>query len=223
MADVHAKGGLGASPQGPPGAAPRLRDPLDQRLARFIVRPLVHTAITPNHLTTLRLLLGLGACAAYGVGGNLWFVIGSLLFLLSTLMDHADGELARLSGKSSKIGHFYDLSADIAVQVLLFIAIGIGLRDTWIGASGLPLGLLAGAAVAALFVVCQALETRLGGKQAGLPRLGGFDTEDALYIIAPVTWVGGLEVLLIVAAVGAPLFLAWLLWHHRRVIFVRTA
>lgn len=215
MTDVHAGGG--------PHAAAKHRDPPDQRLARFIVRPLVSTAVTPNHLTTLRLVLGLAACAAYGAGGNLWFVIGSLLFLLSTLMDHADGELARLSGKTSKIGHLYDLAADIAVQVLLFIAIGIGLRHSWLGDSGLLLGLLAGAAVAALFVVCQTLETRLGSKQAGVPRLGGFDMEDVLYVIAPITWAGGLEVLLIAATIGAPLFLAWLLWHHRRVLFTREA
>jgi phosphatidylglycerophosphate synthase len=222
MADVHVERGRGNAPEDPDGALKR-RDPLDQRLARFMVRPLVDTAVTPNHLTTVRLVVGLGACAAYAGGGDLWFVVGSLLFLLSTLMDHADGELARLSGKTSKRGHLYDLAADIAVQVLLFIAIGIGVRYGWLGDSGLLLGLLAGAAVAVLFFVCQALETKLGGKQAGLPRLGAFDIEDVLYFIAPITWVGGLEVLLIAATVGAPLFLAWLLWHHRRVIFVREA
>lgn len=222
MAGIRAGGESGGAPE-PPSSASRRRDPPDQRLARFIVRPLVHTAVTPNHLTTLRLVLGLAACAAYAAGGDLWFVVGSLLFLLSTLMDHADGELARLSGKTSKIGHLYDLAADIAVQVLLFIAIGIGLRESWLGQSSLPLGLFAGAAIALLFVVCQTLETRLGGKQAGLPRVGAFDMEDVFYVIAPITWVGGLEVLLIAAAIGAPLFLAWLLWHHRRVIFVREA
>lgn len=218
MTDVHA----GGEPGGPESAF-KHRDPPDQRLARFLVRPLVYTAVTPNHLTTVRLVLGLAACAAYGMGGNLWLVVGSLLFLLSTLMDHADGELARLSGKTSKIGHLYDLAADIAVQVLLFIAIGIGLRHSWLGDSGFLLGLLAGAAVAVLFGVCQTLETRLGGKQAGVPRIGGFDMEDVLYVIAPITWAGGLEVLLIAATVGAPLFLAWLLWHHRGVLFVREA
>ncbi len=222
MTDVHAGGDLGGAPVEPNGAMKR-RDPPDQRLARFLVRPLVDTAVTPNHLTTVRLVLGLAACAAYAIGGDLWFIVGSLLFLLSTLMDHADGELARLSGKTSKVGHVYDLAADVAVQVLLFIAIGIGLRESWLGHSGLPLGLLAGAAVGVLFAACQTLEARLGGKQAGLPRLGGFDFEDVLYVIAPITWVGGLEILLIAATVGAPLFLAWLLWHHWRVFFPREA
>ena len=38
--------------------------PLDARLARALVRPLEDTAARPNHLTTLRLALGLILCAS---------------------------------------------------------------------------------------------------------------------------------------------------------------
>lgn len=220
MADIHARGDL--SGDAAARAALRRRDPPDQRLARLMIRPLVRTRITPNHLTTLRLVLGLGACATYATGGVHWFMIGSVLFLLSTLMDHADGELARLSGKTSRIGHLYDLIADITVQVLLFVAIGVGLMNAGHSSIMLLLGLIAGGAVSALFLVCQTLESRIGGKQAGLPRPAGFDMEDALYLVAPITWIGWLQFLLIAAAVAAPLFLCWLLWHHRRVIFARA-
>jgi phosphatidylglycerophosphate synthase len=186
-----------------------------------MVRPLINTQVTPNHLTTVRLVLGLGACAAYAYGGNLWFVFGSILFLVATVMDHADGELARMSGKTSRIGHLYDLFTDAAVQVLIFVAIGIGLRESWLGGAGIALGFAAGVGIALLFMACQTLEKRLGAKQAGVPRLGNFELEDVLYIVGPITWVGGLEELLIAAAVCAPLFLTWLLWHHRRVFFDR--
>lgn len=220
MVHGHARSDVGnASTSG--GGTLNRRDPPDQRLARSLVRPLVHTAVTPNHLTTLRLLLGLAACAGYAMGGALWFVVGSIMFLLSTLLDHADGELARLSGKTSRLGHLYDLATDVLIQVLLFMAIGIGLRHTWLGETALALGLVAGVAIGGLFYTCQTLERRLGKKQAGLPRVAGFDAEDALYVVAPITWIGGLEVLLILAVITAPLFLAWLLWRHRRVIFAR--
>ena len=48
--------------------------------------------------------------------------------VLSNFLDHTDGELARIGGKSSRIGHIYDLARDAAVTVMLFVAIGIGQR-----------------------------------------------------------------------------------------------
>ena len=50
----------------------------------------------------------------------------ALLLILSNFLDHTDGELARISGKTSRIGHLYDLASDAAVTILLFIAIGVG-------------------------------------------------------------------------------------------------
>jgi phosphatidylglycerophosphate synthase len=193
----------------------------DQLLARFFVRPLVDTPVTPNHLTTVRLLLGLGACVAFAMSGQRGAAIGGILFLLSNLMDHADGELARLSGKTSRFGHLYDLWADAAVHILLFVAIGFGLRDSWIGWWAPPLGIIAGCAIAALFSLCQTLERRLGEKQGGVPKLGRLDMEDVLYLVGPIVWLGGLAPLLIAAAIGAPLFLLWLFWHHRGTLLAR--
>ena len=55
-----------------------------------------------------------------------WSNIAALLLILSNFLDHSDGELARMSGKTSRIGHLYDLASDAAVTILLFVAIGIG-------------------------------------------------------------------------------------------------
>jgi phosphatidylglycerophosphate synthase len=46
--------------------------------------------------------------------------------VVSNFLDHSDGELARVSGKSSRLGHVYDLVSDAAVTVVIFLAIGIG-------------------------------------------------------------------------------------------------
>jgi len=40
-------------------------DSWTHRLARWMVRPLAGGPVTPNHLTTLRLLTALAACAAF--------------------------------------------------------------------------------------------------------------------------------------------------------------
>ncbi len=66
-------------------------------LARPVIRPLIGTPVRPNHLTSLRLLTGVGACVALGLGthAGLWW--GGWLWLLSAFLDRADGELARLA------------------------------------------------------------------------------------------------------------------------------
>src|SRR5271154_6877483 len=105
-------------------AAPR---PWDARLARRLVAPLKDSWVTPNHLTTLRLGVGFAAVAAFSLGTYLWSNLAALLLILSNFLDHTDGELARISGKSSRIGHVYDLASDAVVTVLLFVAMGAGL------------------------------------------------------------------------------------------------
>src|SRR5579872_5287835 len=100
--------------------------PWDARLARWMVTPLKDTRVAPNHLTTLRLAVGLAAAAAFLPGTFGWSNVGALLLVLSNFLDHTDGELARISGKTSRLGHLYDLASDALVTILLFIAMGAG-------------------------------------------------------------------------------------------------
>jgi len=195
----------------------------DQRLARLMMRPFARTLLHPNHVTTLRLLLGLGACGCFAEGHAPWIHIGAGLFAVSNFVDHMDGELARLSGKSSRFGHYYDLVCDFVIHVLVFVGIGYGLRDSWIGVYALPMGAAAGFPVAGLFSMFQVLEKRLGERLARQPSWRGFHIEDILYFIGPITWGGGLIVLLIVAAAGAPAFALWMIVKERRTLFGNRA
>src|SRR5229473_8166588 len=91
-------------------SVPATQRPWDARLARRLVTPLKDSRATPNHLTTVRLAVGLSAAAAFLPGTYGWTNIGALLLVLSNFLDHTDGELARISGKSSRVGHIYDLA-----------------------------------------------------------------------------------------------------------------
>lgn len=195
------------------------KGPWDQRIARFLVRPLVRTRVTPNHITTLRLLSGLAACGCLAYGETPLIHWGAGLFALSNFVDHMDGELARLSGKGSRRGHLYDLASDVVVHIFLFVSIGIGLSDSWLGDAAWIMGIVAGISVSGLFALFQYLEGRMGQKQAGLPRYAGFEVEDVLYLIGPAIWGGGLIPILILATTGAPLFGVWALIRYRREIF----
>ncbi len=185
------------------------RKPWDARLAYRLVYPFKDSALSPNHLTTLRLLFGLAACAGLASGDYLWSNIGALCFVLSNFLDHTDGELARLSGKMSRLGHYYDLASDAAVNILLFCAIGIGLMQGKLGVYALPLGCLAGIAVAAIFHMRRVIEDTLGKDEARQPNIGALEAEDVLYLLPFVTLLDQLGAFLLLAGVGAPLFALW--------------
>jgi phosphatidylglycerophosphate synthase len=183
--------------------------PWDARLAAFLVRPLVGTRLHPNHVTMLSLLTGLAAAALYGTADRQAANWGAALYVLTNLLDHADGELARLAGKASVAGGFFDRLTDLVVRASLFMGMGLGLRTGLLG----HWAMLAGVAAAATFVVTFALRTELARREvAGAldqPSAGGFDLGDVLYLVAPLTWLGGLDLFLAAAGIGAPVFCVW--------------
>src|ERR1700760_2267604 len=192
----------------------------DARLARRLVTPLVGTPVTPNHLTTLRLAIGLGG-AYYLSLGQFWLcTLGALLIALSNFVDHTDGELARISGQSSKIGHLYDLACDALVTVLLFLGIGfyvavhhpsMFLPPQWLGG-------IAGVAVALIFFLRMRIESMVGKSGTKQASMAGFETEDVLYLLPVVTLLNGMTPFLIAAAIGAPLFAVYVTLDHQRVV-----
>jgi phosphatidylglycerophosphate synthase len=193
--------------------------PWDARLARRLVAPLIDTWVSPNHLTTLRLGVGLAAAAAFTPGSYFWSNIAALLLIVSNFLDHTDGELARMSGKTSRIGHLYDLASDAAVTVLLFIAIGVGIAAKPGIELPVPpaiLGLVAGTAVALIFYLRMRIEALLGKAATRQPSLGGFETEDVLYLFPLATLCNALVPTLLAASICAPLFAIWVAIDYQR-------
>jgi archaetidylinositol phosphate synthase len=194
--------------------------PWDARLARRLVVPLRDSALTPNHLTTIRLAFGIAAAGAFMRGGYGWMNLGALLMVISNFLDHTDGELARMSGKSSRLGHWYDLASDAAVTILLFVGIGVGVGTRSAQVLHVPapaLGVVAGVAVALIFFWRMRIEALAGKKATKQAEVAGFETEDVLYLLPLITLCNGSRPLLIAAACGAPLFALWVLIDYRRV------
>jgi len=204
-----------------PGRAHPVPRPWDARLARRLVTPLKDSRATPNHLTTVRLAFGLAAAAAFLPGTYGWTNVGAFLLILSNFLDHTDGELARISGKSSRIGHIYDLASDAVVTILLFLAIGVGVGVKVGSLLPLPpalLGLVAGAAVALIFFLRMRIEEMEGKAASKQASFAGFETEDVLYLLPLVTLCNGLTPLLVAAAIGTPLFAVWVVIDYRRIL-----
>ena len=204
-----------------PYPVPPVRRPWDARLARRLVAPLSHSWVTPNHLTTLRLGVGLAAAAAFVPGSYAWSNIAALLLILSNFLDHTDGELARMSGKTSRIGHLYDLASDAAVTILLFVAMGVGVAakpGTELIFPPAVLGLAAGTAIALIFYLRMRIEELLGKAATQQASLGGFETEDVLYLLPLVTLSNALVPMLVAASICAPLYAIWVVIDYQRVL-----
>lgn len=177
-------------------------------LARQLVRPLVGTSIRPNHLTTLRLLSGLIACVCFALGSRLGMIWGGFVWLLSALLDRADGELARIGNMTSPGGHRYDYYTDIVVNTAFFVAIGVGLRHTWLGKWSILLGLLAGGALLLCMWWSELLERLSPPLTRAYEGRWGFDPDDALYLMAVFAWLNWLEPILIGSAAVTPVVAA---------------
>jgi archaetidylinositol phosphate synthase len=174
-------------------------------LARPLVRPLIGTWVKPNHLTTLRLLTGLAACAAIAWDSPWW---GGGLWLVSAFLDRADGEMARLGNLMSPGGHLYDYYSDNSVNSLFFIAAGVGLRNSWLGHWAIPLGVLSGVALFLCNMFSEWLEQRSPPDTRAYSGRWGFDPDDALYLLGPLAWLGWLAPILVASAIGTTLMMA---------------
>lgn len=186
--------------------------PWDVRLARLLSRPFRHTGLRPNAITTAGLLISLGAAACMAAGSDRLAAWGGGLFMLAVLLDHVDGEFARMTGRTSRFGHYYDHVAAGVGCVALFAGLGLGLRGGWLGPGAWVAGGVAAAAVAAVFVIRVLAEEAGGRAMVAQANLAGFEPEDTLYLVGPLAWLDLLEPFLLAAGIGSPLFLGWVAW-----------
>ena len=177
------------------------------KLARVtIVRPLVGSSVRPNHITTLRMIVGITAAGALAVGQDNATIFGAIAFLISMLLDRADGDYARLTGQTSPQGHKYDLISDTVCNAAIFVGLGIGLRESEYGVSALLMGAVAGAAVAVILMLVIRIERLQGPRTAEIGNRLGFDADDAMLLVPIAILLGWSEPLLLAACVGAPAF-----------------
>lgn len=107
---------------------------LNRPISISVSRVLAHTAVTPNQFTVFTGLLGVLAAWLLAQGPYWGFMLGALLFHLTSVFDGVDGELARLKFKASPFGQWLDTLVDNSSYVLALAGFLTGLfRD---GVSG---------------------------------------------------------------------------------------
>ena len=127
------------------------RKPVDGLVARhinrhisiFISKRIVHTPLTPNMMSAITFLLGIGGAYSCAQGGYWGMLVGAFLFQWNSILDGVDGELARVRFQQSKLGQWIDTVSDDVSNIAFYIGITLGARGLpgdhilmWIGALG---------------------------------------------------------------------------------------
>lgn len=183
----------------------RVNDTWTHAIARWMVRPLIGTPVRPNHITILRLITGLIACAMIATGLRAEMVWGGVVWVFSAFLDRADGELARIADLKSRGGHLFDYCADVAVNALFFLAAGLGLRHGWLGGWAVAFGVLGCLSMTAVLVLSELYEELSGPGVRAYGGAWGFHPDDALYLMGPFIWLKWLAPILVAGSLGATL------------------
>ncbi|MCM4173109.1 CDP-alcohol phosphatidyltransferase [Arenibacter sp. TNZ] len=89
-------------------------------IARLIANALKATAVTPIHITFGFFISGVIAVGCMYYGYN-W--LAALFYILKSILDAADGELARLKDTPSYTGRYFDSVSDIVLNILIFLVL----------------------------------------------------------------------------------------------------
>jgi CDP-diacylglycerol--glycerol-3-phosphate 3-phosphatidyltransferase len=92
-----------------------------------VVKGLVAIGFSANGVTTLALVLGLGAGVATALG---YFGVACLLATISTICDILDGQVARLTNTGSHAGELYDAVVDRYTEFAFIAGFAIYAHDS---------------------------------------------------------------------------------------------
>jgi archaetidylinositol phosphate synthase len=102
-----------------------LRDTLKPALEKM-GRGFASTGLSPNFWTAVGLGFAILSAIVYGMGVEFGLIIGGILLLVSGFFDMVDGQVARVTGKTSKKGSYIDSMFDKIAEVAIFFGILVG-------------------------------------------------------------------------------------------------
>lgn len=94
----------------------------NKRLVLPLLKLLLRTSVTPNMVSLLGVIVSIFSGYFYFRGHYEYTVLGGVLALGSSLLDHVDGSIARIKSKESAFGAHFDTVCDY----VFYISFGIG-------------------------------------------------------------------------------------------------
>ena len=195
-----------------------------RRLSRPLTRLLLHTPLSPNVVTVIGIAFGVAGGLALGAPGGGALLAAVLLLEVSAVVDCSDGELARLRGTTSRVGHWLDMGGDTLVHLALLAGLTARLRRAGSAPGGPVLVLLLLGIVGAFLVISWSEETEGRRRRVAawenriLDRvLSPLTTRDWHLFVVAFALAGRLDLLIPAAAVGAQVF-----WVGALVLLLRV-
>jgi len=182
-----------------------------RRLSRAMSRRFAAAGIAPNTVTLGGITVGVLAAAAFAQGTYPWLVAGALLLVLSRLLDDCDGEVARMTVRSTPFGARLDVIGDVVVYATVFtgLAIGLARSDPHGGHVWALVLLLFGAGMTTAIVLGLVTGTSLPEHSRLLKLLETFASGDFAYVFLPFALLDAVDFFFWGAAIGAQVY--WVL------------
>ena len=155
------------------------------------------TGLSANFWTFVGLGFALLSAVVYGLGVESGLIIGGVLLLVSGFFDMIDGQVARVTGKTSKKGSYLDSMFDKIAETAIFLGILVGgYAEPYLVLLAITLSLLVSYARAK----SDALNIKLQGVGIG-------ERAERLLVIAIIGIIGYMEpaVLIVVVIAGITL------------------
>ena len=179
---------------------------LHRRCSRWITGALVWTPVTPNQVSGLSLCIGLGAVWCFWHATAASAAVGVLCYALACVVDHSDGEIARLTFQESRFGAHLDWAIDTIIHAGLVLAMAVSSGG---GAATVVIGIVgaSGVALSALFARYLPREIAVGETVGGaLKNMGNRDLFYVLLLVFVLLRWGlpaALPLLAVVVALGS--------------------
>lgn len=100
-------------------------------LAHLVVLLLLPLRVPPPAVVVASCLVGVAAAVEIARGA---LVTAAVLLVVKTVLDNADGQLARASGRVTALGRYLDSESDLLVDAVLFAALGYLTGMPWAAA-----------------------------------------------------------------------------------------
>lgn len=151
------------------------------------------TGLSANFWTAIGLGFAFASAIVYAIHLEYSFVLGGILLLVSGFFDIVDGQVARITGKTSKKGAFLDSIFDKIAEVAIFLGILIG---------GYQQGYLVLLSIGLSLLVSY---TRARAESLGvqLQGIGIGERAERLLVIAIVGMIGFLNYAIVIVAIIA--------------------